>query len=881
MKSLHSKQSAKERFISMDRMVVTGFALAASYWFLESIVYILIDSSNVSFFDRLVGPTFNDILPRLLVMCFFMIFGSHAQYTISQRKEAEAARKESESKYRTILESIQEGYYEVDQDGNLTFFNESMCQIVGYARLELLGMNISLFMDAENARKVFGAFETVEQQDSTVESLDWSLIRKDGAARFVETSVGLLKDASGKTVGFRGLLRDVTKRKRAEALLQAKLAAEAANRSKSEFLANMSHEIRTPLNSIIGLVKLTLDTNLSSEQREDLDVVKSAAYALLALINDILDFSKIEAGKLELEEIKFNLRDFLGESLKIMAAKAHEKELELAYQVAPDVPENVVGDPSRFRQVILNLIGNAIKFTDQGEIIVTVTLEEQDQTETLLHFAVKDTGIGIPKDKQESIFNPFQQADGSTSRQYGGTGLGLAVSSQIVNLMTGNFWLDSEPNQGSTFHFTARFRRLGGKEEAPITPDGNMLKGLKALVVDDNQTNCKIMEEMLASWGMQPSTAQDTASAQKIFTQAETSQKPFRLILIDSDMPEPDGFKLADWIKDQNQPDGKVIMMLTSLRTRSKVDLEGLDIKAVLTKPIRPSDLLDAITQALFHSAEMAEEMVASDELANRPSGRQINILVAEDTPFNQKFIRRLLDRWGHRSVIVANGRKAIEALERNHFDLVLMDVQMPEMDGFEATKAIRAREATDGLHVPIIAMTAHAMKGDRERCIQVGMDDYVPKPVSANTLLAAINALVPEDGRSTQSGSAKTTPPATDSVEVVAIDQAALLKAFDNDWDFFTEVVEMFIHDYPQMMTDIANALKAKDSSTLMRSGHALKGMLGNFQATTGVELAYRLEELGRQEVFDGGDQTYELLAAELTKLAGAFKKIVEEETH
>ena len=863
----------------MDRMVVTGFALAASYWILDSIVYVLLDSSTVGFFDRLVGPTFDDILSRLLVMCFFMIFGSHAQYTISQRKEAEAARQESESKYRTILESIQEGYYEVDLDGNLTFFNESMCQIVGYARLELLGMNISLFMDAENARKVFGAFETVAEQDTTVESLDWSLIRKDGATRFVETSVGLLKDANGKTTGFRGLLRDVTKRKRAEALLQAKLAAEEANRSKSEFLANMSHEIRTPLNSIIGLVKLTLDTDLNPEQREDLDVVKSAAYALLALINDILDFSKIEAGKLELEEIKFNLRDFLGESLKIMAAKAHEKELELAYQVAPDVPENIVGDPSRFRQVILNLIGNAIKFTDQGEIIVTATLEEQDQNETLLHFAVKDTGIGIPKAKQESIFNPFQQADGSTSRQYGGTGLGLAVSSQIVNLMAGNFWLDSEPNHGSTFHFTARFRRLSTQDEALLIPDGNILKGLKALVVDDNQTNCTILQEMLSSWGMQPSIARNTAEAQQLFTAAETDQAPFRLILIDSDMPEPNGFKLADWIKDQNQSASNVIMMLTSLRARSKVDLKGLDIKAVLTKPIRPSDLLDSITQTLFHSAELVEEMTPASEQADRPAGRQINILVAEDTPFNQKFIRRLLDRWGHRSVIVENGRKAIEALDRDHFDLVLMDVQMPEMDGFEATKAIRASEALNGQHVPIIAMTAHAMKGDRERCIQVGMDDYVPKPVSANTLLAAINALVPPDEVPSESDSPSTVESAADGSVAATIDQAALLKAFDNDWDFFTEVVAMFIQDYPQMMTDIADALKARDSSTLMRSGHALKGMLGNFQATAGMELAYRLEELGRQEIFDGADQTYQLLSAELSKLAGAFKKIVEEE--
>jgi len=859
----------------MDRMVVTGFALAASYWVLESIVYVLLDSTNVTLLDRLVGPTFNDLLSRLLVMCFFMIFGSHDPYPISQRKEAEAARQESESKYRTILESIQEGYYEVDRDGNLTFFNESMCKIVGYVRLELLGMNISLFMDAENARKVFGAFETVAEQEVTVESLDWSLIRKDGATRFVETSVGVLKGANGKAVGFRGLLRDVTKRKRAEALLQAKLAAEEANRSKSEFLANMSHEIRTPLNSIIGLVKLTLETELDPEQKEDLDVVKSAAYALLALINDILDFSKIEAGKLELEEIKFNLRDFLGESLKIMAAKAHEKGLEIAYQVATDVPENIAGDPSRFRQVVLNLIGNAIKFTEEGEIIVNVTLEEQDQNETLLHFTVKDTGIGIPQEKQESIFNPFQQADGSTTRQYGGTGLGLAVSSQIVNLMAGNFWVNSEPGVGSTFHFTASFRRLGDKEEALLAPDDNSLKGIRVLVVDDNLTNGNILQAMLSSWGMQPVMANDTASAQTLFNEAPN---PFKLVLIDSDMPEPNGLTLADWIKDQNQPESNVIMMLTSLRTRSQVDLKGLNIKTILTKPVRPSDLLDGITQALDYNTARIEDVTPTDKQTDGTTGRRINILVAEDTPFNQKFIRRLLDRWGHRSVIVANGHKAIEALSQEKFDLVLMDVQMPEMDGFEATRAIRAEEAANGKHVPIIAMTAHAMKGDRERCIEVGMDDYVPKPVSANTLLAAINKLVPDDGAPSEKEGVDNAPEKTISEEPI-IDKATLLKAFDDDWDFFTEVVEMFIQDYPPMMSDIATALQAQDAPTLMRSGHALKGMLGNFQATSGMQLAYRLEEMGRQAVFDEADATYQKLSDELTKLTSVFKKIVKEE--
>ncbi|MBW2192987.1 MAG: PAS domain S-box protein, partial [Deltaproteobacteria bacterium] len=438
----------------LDNMVFIGLGLAVVYWLLESFMYTML-ADGAGFFHRLIGFDVSGILMRMLVLCFFMIFGSHAQYIINKRREIEEELQESEEKYRTIIESAEDGYYEVDTHGNLTFFNDSLGNILGYSRDEMKGMNIRRSLDDDNTKKVTDTFNTVYSTGRTIKVTDWTMVRKDGEKRFVEPSVSLIKE-KGEPVGFRGFLRDVTQRKKTQTLKQAKLAAEGASRAKSEFLANMSHEIRTPLNSIIGLIELMLETDLAADQREDLNVVISAAYALLSVINDILDFSKIEAGKLELEEMPFELRNSLGESLKIVAAKAQEKRLELAYHVELDVPDYVIGDSARFRQIVLNLVGNAIKFTETGEIIVSVEREETD-TGDFFHFSVKDTGIGIPLDKQETIFSLFEQADGSTARKYGGTGLGLAVSSQLVGLMGGRIWVESEPGQGSTFHFTTRF----------------------------------------------------------------------------------------------------------------------------------------------------------------------------------------------------------------------------------------------------------------------------------------------------------------------------------------------------------------------------------------------------------------------------------------
>jgi PAS domain S-box-containing protein len=884
MKEMHKKQ-----FNLMDHMALFGVGLAVLYWILEALVHVML-ADDVSFVERLYGPGVNDLLIRLLVLSFFAIFGSHAQYTINQRKVAEAAMRASEEKYRTIIESIETGYYEVDANGLLMFCNDSMSTIYGRPKTDMIGKPIQSLLQRDIAAKFINTFSALTQNPSHANELEWSAVDEDGSTRFFETAISIIQNTTGQPVGFRGLLRDVTKRKQAEALYQEKKTAEAANRSKSEFLANMSHEIRTPLNSIIGLIELMLETALTPEQREDLDVVIAAAYSLLSLINDILDFSKIEAGKLELEKIPFNLRDFLGESLRIVAAKAHEKELELAYRVARDVPETVVGDPVRLRQVILNLVGNAIKFTERGEIILSVEPEKTAPTGCDLLFSVTDTGIGIPPEKHESIFGAFAQADGSTTRRFGGTGLGLAVSSQLVGLMEGRLWVESpvthpqdrdsgNPMPGSSFRFICSFSAPppSSQKTTLFHPDID-LSTCRTLVVDDNESSLSILMEMLEGWQMRPAGATAMTQAQEKLMQAATSGKPFDLILVDSDMPVADGFSLVRWIKAQNDINGNILMMLTSLRNRSQVDLNDLNVKGIVTKPVRPSDLLDAIIGAVDAGDGMHEPSdIAPPQAAKAPTGA-LNILVAEDTLFNQKFIRRLLARWGHKATIVENGLAALSAVSQNNFDIVLMDVQMPEMDGFEATEKIRAMESSTKRHVPIIAMTAHAMKGDRERCLEAGMDDYVPKPISSETLLNVINALVDRHQVSDivsmpDEAQTKTGPP--------LFDRKALLQAFDNDWDFFMEVVDLFVADYPQMMADIKQAIDQQDPSKLERTAHALKGMLGNFQVDASVEKAFVLEKLGRDKTFDKAGATFDTLTEELARLEEIFVNMSQEKSN
>ncbi len=786
----------------------------------------------------------------------------------------QAAAESRARRLAAIVESSDDAILTKSLDGTILSWNAGAERLYGYRPEEVVGRQITVIVPPELAHEVPQILERIRQGER-IEHYETVRVSKDGRQIDVAVTISPVKDRDGSVVAASAIARDISARKENDRqLAEAHRQAMEASRLKSDFLANMSHEIRTPMNGVIGMTGLLLDTDLTPEQREYAETVRGSAEALLTVINDILDFSKIEAGRLDLEILDFDVRTAVEEAAELLAEQTAAKGLELATLIQPNVPVRVRGDPGRLRQALLNLLGNAVKFTDRGEVVVRASVAEESDDDVLLRFSVTDTGIGIPPEQQGRLFESFSQADTSTTRRYGGTGLGLAITKNLAELMGGTVGMNSLPGKGSTFWFTAR---LGKASELPAPPPTIGLEGLHVLVVDDNATNRSVLLQNLRGWGIRAATAADGFEALEMLAAAATTDDPFRVAILDYHMPGMDGLELARAIRgDDALADVRLVLLTSSGRRGDAARAHQSGIESFLTKPVRQSVLCRSLTTVLgLPGPESDKPLLTRYSLSEMQARERPHLLVVEDNVVNQKVAAALLEKLGYRVDVAANGIEAVEALTRISYAAVLMDCQMPEMDGYEATARIRELGG-DRANTPIIAMTAGAMKRDEERALAAGMDDYLSKPVKAEELGEVVQRWVQEGGRrrvaAAPTGGETAEEPA-ESAELDADVVAGLRELTEHSGqDMMVDLIAMFLRDARTRAAALRQAIEAGDTGVLHTVGHSLKGSCANLGARGMAELCGRLEGLGRDGRLDGAREIVDALDAEFERVRVAL---------